>query len=216
MRPYISLTLLLLLALNLAGEAKPRRGWRFNYGARAGINWAQLKVDRITEKNSCQLGLNAGVFVRYKVAQQISILTEIAFSQKGDKYQEYSSYFYPGVGSVAYDNTTRLNYLDTTHFLVFGLPTRRSQFKFRFLIGLNAAFFLNGSNEIKDYYLNQVVRTEYTADEINTPEIGLAFAFEMDYLHLMVQPRYTFTFQNYHDETEGRNSVMSILLGWVI
>jgi len=216
MRKIFFLILWVLLSLSINSEAKIPRGWRFNYGARCGMNWAQLKVEGISEKNSYKLGLNAGVFVRYKVARQMSILTEIAFSQKGDKYQYYDSYLYPGVGSVSYDNTTRLNYLDTTHFLVFGLPTRRSQFKFRFLLGLNVAFFLDGDNEIKDYYLGEIVRTEYSSDEINTPEIGVAIAFEMDYLHLMIQPRYTFTFQNYHDETEGRNSVMSVLVGWVI
>jgi len=216
MRKIFFLILWVLLSLSINSEAKIPRGWRFNYGARCGMNWAQLKVEGISEKNSYKLGLNAGVFVRYKVARQMSILTEIAFSQKGDKYQYYDSYLYPGVGPVSYDNTTRLNYLDTTHFLVFGLPTRRSQFKFRFLLGLNVAFFLDGDNEIKDYYLGEIVRTEYSSDEINTPEIGVAIAFEMDYLHLMIQPRYTFTFQNYHDETEGRNSVMSVLVGWVI
>ncbi|MBC8278080.1 MAG: PorT family protein [FCB group bacterium] len=214
--PFSIITLLALLLQPFDSEAKIPRWWRFNYGARCGINWAQLKNDQIRDKNSYRLGLNAGVFVRYKVARQMSLLTEIAFSQKGDKYQYYSSYLYPGVGSVAYDNTTRLNYLDTNHFLVFGLPTRRSQFKFRFLLGLNVAFFLDGDNEIRDYYLGEIETTEYSAKEINTPEIGLAIAFEMDYKHLMIQPRYTFTFQNYHDEIEGRNSMMSVLLGWVI
>ena len=216
MRLLISTILLLLLLLPFDSEAKVRRGWRFNYGARAGMNWAQLKNDQIREKDSFRIGLNAGVFVRYKIARQMSLLAEIAFSQKGDKYQEYDAYLYPGVASVAYDNTTKLNYLDTTHFLVFGLPTRRSQFKFRFLLGINLAFFLDGDNEIKDYLLDETVRTEYTSSEINSPEIGMAIAFEMDYKHLMIQPRYTFTFQNYHDETEGRNSVMSLLVGWVI
>ena len=206
----------MLFALPLTSEAKIPRGWRFNYGARCGINWAQLKVDEIREKNSYRMGLNAGIFVRYKISRQISLLTDVAFSQKGDKYQYYGSYLYPGVGSVSYDNTTRLNYIDTTHFLVFGLPTRRSQFKFRFLLGLNVAFFLNGENKITDYYLDTVEKTGYTASEIKSPELGLSLAFEMDYKHLMLQPRYTVSFQNYHDQTDGRNAVMSFLVGWVM
>lgn len=132
-------------------------------GIKGGLNLASLSTDGNNDKN-LKLGLNAGVFAKFSVAESFSVQPELLYSNKGIKL----NYDQAGIEGETKFN---LNYIDLPVKLIFNLS---DDFEFQF--GPYVGYMINAKTSTNANVLNQFQvnsEDEINKDRFNAFDFGL-------------------------------------------
>ena len=161
------------------------------YGAKAGFNIATLS-DIDDDNNWTRIGLCIGAFGEYKIRKDLGLTAELLYSQQGAERKEQDI----TVG-------LRLDYLNVPLMVNF-YPIENLAIKAGLQpgISLSSKIFVNG------------VSIDY--DDANALDISLpvGVSYQLD-LGLKIDLRYNFGLTNIEDDSNNKNRVFQITLGWV-
>lgn len=132
-------------------------------GIKGGLNLSSLSTDGNNDKN-LKLGLNAGVFAKFPVAESFSVQPELLYSNKGIKL----NYDQAGIEGETKFN---LDYIDLPVKLIFNLS---DDFEFQF--GPYVGYMINAKTSTNANILNQFQinsEDEINQDRFNAFDFGL-------------------------------------------
>lgn len=107
------------------------------YGAKAGLNIANLTGDDVEDGSKIKLGGTIGGFATIPLGDKLSVRPEILFTQKGARYKESE-------GGIDYTGKTKMNWLDIPILAVYQVADAISAF-----VGPYFDLYLGGEQTFK-------------------------------------------------------------------
>lgn len=162
------------------------------FGLKAGVNFTGFHTG--TSTYTGQFGVNAGATLEHRITRIISIQPELIFNQKGGDYTISGN-------DMVIRATSKLNYLDIPLMAKINILENLN-----FQLGPQIGFLLSE-------------KTEYGSEEIDTaPEFldlginaGLGYQTKS---RIFVQARYSYGIKEIFENTNYKNSVISLSIGY--
>ncbi|MFH0988473.1 MAG: porin family protein [bacterium] len=180
----------------------------FRYGVLGGVNVATMSGGDMSETKSVT-GFSIGGYFNYHFDPQFALQAELMYSTKGAKY-ETNEMGFPSQSTIS------LNYLDVPILGVF-YPLEN----IKLYAGPSFNFFLGGKEEAElqstfmDFQYASKMSLDLSADDVNSPEIGLVLGGGYASGILEIGGRYALGLTNSMkgNRTTGKNRMFQILIG---
>jgi hypothetical protein len=180
-------------------------------GIKGGVNFSNLYEDKIDDKNM-KIGINAGIYMRGKLGEKVSIQPEFLYSRKGAQL-DYEDFM--GTGKSGKYRYT-LGYLEMPVLFVFHFN------KINLQVGPYVGWLLHVHvKNVDDKGFIQELE-ELDRDDFNTLDLGPSIGLGLDFPSGILGVRYNMGLRGIGEDDEfgeiatqnSKNSVLQFYLGF--
>lgn len=214
---------IILSAVALAAFSFTAQAQEMKFGAKAGVNFANVSGDDAFGDTKTLTGFHAGVLAEFKLTENFSVQPELLYSMQGAKVEGATVI---GTSVESFEGKRKLGYLNipimAKYYVIEGLSIEA---------GPQVGFLLNAEDEI-DYtftsMLGTISESETTdvKDQMNSVDFGFNFGagYETE-MGLFLQARYNMGLSKLgkeYTDSDGvtykaadiKNSVLSVSVGY--
>jgi len=189
----------ILICALIIGSVMNSQAQEFNFGAKAGVNFANIGGD--AEDNDIKTGLHVGVLAEYKLTSKFALQTEILYSMQGSKSEFSENEDFGGFEvSISEENRLKLDYLNipilAKYYLTDGLSIYAGP-QVGFLISAETEFDISASQGVETFSENETIDVKSL---YSTIDFGLTAGveYELD-MGIFFGARYYFGLSNIVD-----------------
>jgi hypothetical protein len=192
MRVLRQIPFVLLVMVAAASTASTARAQGLEWGVKGGVNFATLTSDEDPNPDfTFRIGLAAGGYVTWRIAERFEVQPEALFSQQG-----------ASVSAVGIDSTIEIDYLAMPVLARYRLsPSPRGLVLYA---GPTPAVKLRA--RAKAEAGGEQVKTDIS-DSIKTFDVGVAFGAAFEFGRWSIDGRYTWGFTNISEAPEDTVSI---------
>ena len=180
-------------------------------GIKGGVNFSNLYEDQVDDENM-KIGIDAGVYLRAKLGEKLSLQPEFLYSRKGAEINYEDTQNTGSTGKYRYN----MGYLEMPLLFVFHFN------KFSFQAGPYLGWLLHV--HVKNVDDKGFIKTieELDRDDFNTVDIGPSAGFGLDFKSGILGVRYNLGLRNIGEHgsfdqistREAKNSVLQFYIGF--
>ena len=176
----------------------------FNFGVKGGVNFATLTGDDADDLDiKMRTGFHLGVLAEFMISEKFGIQPEVLYSTQGGKAD--MNFFDDVLGNV--DAELKLEYITVPVMLKYFVAPG-----FSLEAGPQLSFLSKSEVEAK---FQGETETEDMKDDTESFDFGAAFGVGYGLPQgFLVQARYVMGFSDVYTDSDARNSVIQLSVGW--
>ena len=167
------------------------------YGAKAGLNLANVSGDKAYDDAKMKIGLAVGGFATFDFGLPVLVQAELLFSQKGWKFDE-----------TGYEATFNLNYIDINPLALYPINDQ-----INVIAGLNLALPLGGTSKSKQEGEPEQ-EGDLEAEDMNGMEFGIIIGGSYNVGVVNIEARYNLGLKSFDEDVDAMNNVIQIMAAY--
>ena len=218
------LTMIGLLSLALAFVTVSASAEKSSYlGSKGGLNLAKVSTDGfdfdgvVIENLTSRTGLVAGAFGSFGIAENLSIQTEVLFSQKGAKFD--TSMTVQGI-TADVELLFKLDYIEVPVLLKYSIPVQGS-IRPNLFCGPALAIKSVSKLKVTASALGQSASETIDIEDVKSTDFGVVFGGGLDIVvgngRIVLDGRYTLGMSSIDDSSDNediKNRAISVTAGY--
>lgn len=157
----------------------------FNFGAKAGVNFASLSGDDVDLEG--RTGLHLGVLAEFMLSEEFAVQPELIYSAQGASEEDYS---------------LQLDYISipvmAKYYVLEGLSIEA---------GPQFAFNINSKEKFEDETVD--------LEDVKSIDFGAGLGLGYKLSNIFFQGRYVFGFSDIFEDVDVKNSVLQLSVGYM-